>query len=157
MAQSKFLLKNVMKYGKAEVLEEGKDIVIIAIGKMVSKAIQVSDELKKSGIIPTVINARFLKPFDNDTILKNVVGAKKVITIEDGTVIGGLGDLVEHLLFENKIDVEFEKFAYPDEFVKHGSVDEIEEKYGLDVGSIVRCLKNQEKNIKIDIKKSQFL
>ena len=138
-----------IKYGKAEVLEEGKDIVIIAIGKMVSKAIQVSDELKKSGIIPTVINARFLKPFDNDTILKNVVGAKKVITIEDGTVIGGLGDLVEHLLFENKIDVEFEKFAYPDEFVKHGSVDEIEEKYGLDVGSIVRCLKNQEKNIKI--------
>lgn len=135
--------------GKAEVLEEGSDIVIIAIGKMVSKAVQVSEELKKDGIFPTVINARFLKPFDNNTILKSIVGAKKVITIEDGTVIGGLGDSIEHLLFENKIDVEFEKFAYPDEFVKHGSVDEIEEKYGLDVGSIVRCLKNQEKNIKI--------
>lgn len=138
-----------IKYGKAEVLEEGKDIVIIAIGKMVSKAIQVSEELKNYGIISTVINARFLKPFDNDTVLKNVVGAKKVITIEDGTVIGGLGDLVEQLLYENKIDVEFEKFAYPDEFIKHGSVNEIEEKYGLDVGSIVKCLKNQEKNIKI--------
>jgi 1-deoxy-D-xylulose-5-phosphate synthase len=138
-----------IKYGKAEVLEEGKDIVIIAIGKMVSKAIQVSEELKNYGIISTVINARFLKPFDNDTVLKKVVGAKKVITIEDGTVIGGLGDLVEQLLYENKIDVEFEKFAYPDEFIKHGSVNEIEEKYGLDVGSIVKCLKNQEKNIKI--------
>jgi len=138
-----------IKYGKAEVLEEGKDIVIIAIGKMVSKAIQVSEELKNYGIISTVINARFLKPFDNDTVLKNVVSAKKVITIEDGTVIGGLGDLVEQLLYENKIDVEFEKFAYPDEFIKHGSVNEIEEKYGLDVGSIVKCLKNQEKNIKI--------
>lgn len=135
--------------GKAELIQEGKDIAIIAIGKMVSKAVRVADELKKDGIIPTVINARFLKPFDEITILKNLVGIKKVITIEDGTIVGGLGDKVEHLILENKLNTELEKFAYPDEFVKHGSVDEIEEKYGLDVGSIVKCLKNQEKNIKI--------
>lgn len=135
--------------GKAEVLEEGNDIAIIAIGKMVSKAIKVSEKLKEDGINPTVINARFLKPFDEDTILRNLVGIKQVITIEDGTIIGGLGDKVENLIFENKLNSKLEKFAYPDEFVKHGSVDEIEEKYGLDVGSIVKCLKNQEKNIKI--------
>ncbi len=135
--------------GKAEVLEEGNDIAIIAIGKMVSKAIKVSEKLKEDGINPTVINARFLKPFDEDTILRNLVGIKQVITIEDGTIIGGLGDKVENLIFENKLNSKLEKFAYPDEFVKHGNVDEIEEKYGLDVGSIVKCLKNQEKNIKI--------
>ncbi len=135
--------------GKAEILEQGNDIAIIAIGKMVSKAMQVSEELKKNGITTTIINARFLKPLDKDTILRNIVGIKKVVTIEDGTIVGGLGDQVEHLLLENKLYIDLEKFAYPDEFVKHGNVGEIEEKYGLDVGSIVRCLKKQEKNIKI--------
>lgn len=135
--------------GKAEILRQGNDVTIIAIGKMVSKAIKVADELEKDGTTVTVINARFLKPFDKETILKCIVGSKTIATIEDGTIVGGLGNEIEHLLYENKIDVNFEKFAYPDEFVKHGSVDEIEEKYGLDVGSIVKCLRNQEKNIKI--------
>lgn len=135
--------------GKAEVLQEGNDITIIAIGKMVAKAIQVAKELENDGITPTVINARFLKPLDKECILRSVVGVKKVVTIEDGTVVGGLGEQIEQLLFENNVDVNLEKFAYPDEFVKHGSVDEIEEKYGLGVGSIVECLKKQEKNIKI--------
>ena len=53
------------------------------------------------------------------------------------------------MLFENRIDINLHKFAYPDEFVKHGAVNEIEQKYGLDVGSIVECLNNQETNIKI--------
>ena len=135
--------------GKAEVVREGNDIAIIAIGKMVSRAIEVSDKLSENGIEATVINARFLKPLDKDCILKNIKGKKTVATIEDGTIIGGLGSKVEELIFENKLDINLEKFAYPDEFIKHGSVSEIEEKYGLDVGSIVECLNSQEKNIKI--------
>ncbi len=138
-----------IEYGKAEVLEKGKDIVIIAIGKMVSKAMHVSEELKKCGKSVTVINARFLKPLDTDTILHNIGEAENIVTIEDGTVEGGLGDKIEKLLFENRIDINLHKFAYPDEFVKHGAVNEIEQKYGLDVGSIVECLNNQETNIKI--------
>lgn len=135
--------------GKAEVLTQGNDIAIIAIGKMVSRAIEVEKELNGIGITATVINARFIKPLDKDTLLKNIVGKKTVITIEDGTVIGGLGSKVEELIYENKLNVKLEKFAYPDEFIKHGSVPEIEEKYGLDVGSIVECLKAQKKNTKI--------
>ena len=135
--------------GKAEVVREGNDIAIIAIGKMVSRAIEVSDKLSENGIEATVINARFLKPLDKDCILKNIKDKKTVATIEDGTIIGGLGSKVEELIFENKLDINLEKFAYPDEFIKHGSVSEIEEKYGLDVGSIVECLNSQEKNIKI--------
>ena len=138
-----------ISFGKAEVLREGNDITIIAIGKMVSRAIEVANELLKFGIESTVINARFLKPLDKETIIKNIKGKKKVATIEDGTIIGGLGGKVEELIFENKLDVNLKKFAYPDEFIKHGSVNEIEEKYGLDVGSIVECLNSQEKNIKI--------
>ena len=58
--------------GKAEVLKEGRDITIIGIGKMVAKAMEVSKELEKDGIFPTVINARFLKPLDKETILRNI-------------------------------------------------------------------------------------
>ena len=135
--------------GKSEILKTGKDIAIIAIGKMVSRAMEVSDELSKRGIESTVINARFLKPLDKENILENIKDKNTVVTIEDGTIIGGLGSKIEELIFENKLNIKLEKIAYPDEFVKHGSVAEIEEKYGLDVGSIVECLSSQEKNIKI--------
>lgn len=147
--QKTFETSEEIKLGKAEVLKQGKDIAIIAIGKMVARAFEVSEELAEKGVDTTVINARFLKPFDKETILQNIKDKKTVVTIEDGTIVGGLGSKVEELIFENKLDINLEKFAYPDEFIKHGSTDEIEEKYGLDVGSIVECLNSQEKNIKI--------
>ena len=147
--QKTFESTEEIKLGKAEILKKGKDIAIIAIGKMVSRALDVSEELSKSGIEAGVINARFLKPFDKETILQNIKDKNTIVTIEDGTIVGGLGSKVEELIFENKLDINLEKFAYPDEFIKHGSTEEIEEKYGLDVGSIVECLNSQEKNIKI--------
>ena len=147
--QKTFEVTEEIKLGKAEVLKYGKEIAIIAIGKMVARAFEVSEELEKNGIDVTVINARFLKPFDKETILQNIKDKKTVVTIEDGTIVGGLGSKVEELIFKNKLEINLEKFAYPDEFIKHGSTDEIEEKYGLDVGSIVKCLNSQEKNIKI--------
>ena len=147
--QKAFETAEEISLGKAEVLREGKDITIIAIGKMVARAMEVAEELVKSGIEATVINARFLKPLDEETIIRNLKNKNNVITIEDGTIVGGLGSKVEEVIFENKININLEKFAYPDEFIKHGSTNEIEEKYGLDVGSIVECLNSQEKNIKI--------
>ena len=139
-----------VEFGKAEVLSEGDDIVIVAIGKMVSRAIEVRDELLKQGISSTVINARFLRPFDNQTLLSSIKDkTKTIITIEDGTITNGLGSVVEEVIFENNINVSVEKFAYPCEFIKHGSVKEIEKKYGLDVESIVKWVTNQEKIIKM--------
>lgn len=123
-----------IKLGKSEVLRKGNDLTIIAIGKMVSRAVEVADILEKENINTTVINARFLKPFDELTLFENI--NKSIITIEDGTIIGGLGSKVEEILAENKIDVKLEKLAYPDEFIKHGSVNEIEKKYKLDSISI---------------------
>ena len=149
MAKEKIESQEKILFGKAETLKQGEDITIIAIGKMVSKAIKVAEELQKDSISSTVINARFLKPLDNECLLKHIIGKKNVATIEDGTIVGGLGSKVEEIIFENRINTNLIKFAYPDEFVKHGSPSEIEEKYGLDVGSIVGCLKAQEKNIKI--------
>ena len=138
-----------IEIGKAEILQNGKEIVIISIGKTVAKAMKVAQELKNDGIEATVINARFLKPFDCETILEQITDSKDVLTIEDGTIVGGLGNKVEEVIFENKINVNLKKFAYPDEFIKHGSVDEIEKKYGLDVGSIVQWVREQRTNIKM--------
>lgn len=76
--------------GKAEILQEGKDITIVAIGKMLERATEVSNLLKRQKINAEVINARFLKPFDEETILKSLSKTKKVITIEDGILKGGL-------------------------------------------------------------------
>ncbi len=131
-----------IEYGKCEVLKEGKDITIIAIGKMVARAMEVEERLEKQGISANVINARFLKPFDSEDIMPYIVNSKKIITIEDGTIEGGLGTKVQECLCENNLSVDLYKFAYPDCFVKHGSPSEIEKKYGIDADTIADVVLN---------------
>lgn len=131
-----------LEYGKVEVLEKGNDISIIAIGKAVSKAIEISDLLKKDNISSDVINVRFLKPLDKGTIFKSINKTKKVIVIEDGTINGGLCSSIKELIVENNLYVKSRYYAYPDTFIKHGSVEEIEEKYKLDAKSIYNDIFN---------------
>ena len=131
-----------LKYGKSELLESGKDLSIISIGKTVSKAINVSKLLKKDNISCDVINVRFLKPLDTKLILKSINKTGKVIVIEDGTINGGLCSSIKELLVDNNISIKAKYYAYPDEFIKHGSVEEIEEKYGLDSKSIYEDIIN---------------
>lgn len=123
-----------IKLGKAEIIQKGNDLTIVSIGKMVSRATEVAELLKKEGITTTIINSRFLKPFDEKTLLENI--NRLIITIEDGTIIGGLGAKVEEVLAENNINSKLEKIAYPDAFIKHGSVTELEKEYKMDSISI---------------------
>ncbi|MBP3801681.1 MAG: 1-deoxy-D-xylulose-5-phosphate synthase [Clostridia bacterium] len=126
-----------IELGKSEILKDGKDITIIAIGKTVSKAIEISKLLENQNIDVEIINARFLKPFDTEKVKTSIIKTKKVITIEDGTNINGLASAVKELIIdENLKDIKFKSFAYPDEFIKHGKVNELEEEYGLDSKSI---------------------
>lgn len=128
---------NKIELGKSEILKDGKDITIIAIGKTVSKAIEISKLLENQNIDVEIINARFLKPFDTEKVKTSIIKTKKVITIEDGTNINGLASAVKELIIdENLKDIKFKSFAYPDEFIKHGKVNELEEEYGLDSKSI---------------------
>ena len=125
--------------GKAEVLKEGKDISIIAIGKMVERAQEVSNLLEKEGINAEVINARFLKPFDKETLIKSVEKTKKVVTIEDGILKGGLGStVIETINNSNLKGIDIKSFGYDDIFVEHGKVEELEKEYGLDAESILK-------------------
>ena len=126
--------KNVtIEEGKAEIIQQGEDITIIAIGKMVAKAVKMAkkleDEEQKS---VEIINARFLKPLDENTIKESIIKTKNVITIEDGTKINGLATAVKELIIENNLqNISITTYAYPDEFIPHGSVEELEELYGL--------------------------
>ena len=144
--KTKFLTHEKIEKGKAEILREGEDVTIVAIGKMVTKAQNVADILEKKGIEAEVINERFLKPLDKETITNSIEKTKNVITIEDGTIEGGLGTVIEELIQEEKLkDVIFNKFGYPDRFIKHGKTEEIEEIYGLTEKNIVEYVeKNRE-------------
>ena len=137
---------NELNLGKCEKITTGSDVTIVAIGNMVSKALDISSELKKDKINVEVINSRFLKPFDNFGILKSIKKTKFVITIEDGTSIGGLSSTIKELLVDNNIkDVRLKSYSYPDKFVEHGSVNQLEDRYGFNKNDIIKFIKENLK------------
>ena len=136
-----------IREGKAEILKDGTDITIVAIGKMVSRAYKIADKLKQNNIDAQVINARFLKPFDNNTVKNAIEKTKAVVTIEDGTIINGLATTVNELIInENLLGIKIKNFAYPDIYVKHGSVEELEKIYGLDEENITEKIEKMLKD-----------
>ncbi len=136
---------NKIKLGSGEKIKSGDDLSIITIGNMVSRGYEVSEKIKEFGISSELINVRFLKPLDTKLISKSINKTKNVIVIEDSTSIGGLGSSIKELLIDENIsDVKFKSFSYPDKFIEHGSVSELESIYNLDVDSIVDYIKNKK-------------
>ncbi len=133
-----------IKLGKGEIISKGEDITIVAIGKMVSYAYQVAEKLKEDNINAEVINARFAKPFDKRLIDKSLEKTKLLVTIEDNNVHGGFGESLDSELDNVKHSLNI---GYPDEFIKHGSIDEIEKKYHMDVDSIYKRIKEEYKKL----------
>lgn len=131
--KEKFEQHKKIKHGESEIIKEGKDISILAIGKTVERAVKVAKMLEKESINAEVINIRFLKPFDIENVKKSVIKTKKVITIEDGTIINGLATTVKELINDEKLGkIDVQAYAYPDEFIKHGTVEELERLYQQD-------------------------
>ena len=136
------------KSNKTKILQKSGDkvfnnktqrerVTIIAIGKMVARAMDIGQKLQEKMDVE-VINARFLKPLDDNTIIESIKKTKNVITIEDGTIINGLATAVKEVIVNNNLQgVKIKSYAYPDEFIKHGSVDELEKIYGLDEENII--------------------
>lgn len=146
---TEFKKHDSIKLGKAEIIKEGEDISIIAIGKTVAKALEIADEIKGQGIEAEIINARFLKPLDEETIIKSIEKTKNVITIEDGTCINGLGTAINELIIQHQIEnVKIKNYAYPDEFIQHGKVDELEKIYKLDKDNIKKEILEQLQKVK---------
>lgn len=135
-----------IEYGKAEVLTKGKDITIVAIGKMVNKALEVKEMLQKDNIKPTIINARFLKPLDIKSIKKETKNSKVLVTIEDNIKETGLGEKIKS---EIEKDIKVISFGYPDKYISHGKIEEIEDEYKLTSKKIYKkIIKEYKKNNK---------
>ena len=133
----KFDVHDKIIYGKSELIKKGNDIVIVAIGRMVERAVEVALLLEKDGISCEIINARFAKPIDLKGIEKSINNKKLLVTIEDNSSSGGFGEAIK----VNFSNIPIINFSYPDKFIKHGSVSELEKKHGLDKESIYKKIK----------------
>ncbi len=117
--------------GKGEVLKEGKDIAIVAIGNMVKRALDAARLLEEEGVSCTVINARFAKPLDEELILDAVSTCGRVLTVEENAVAGGFGSAVFELLVERDVAFKGRRLGIPDAFVPHGKAENLRKKLGL--------------------------
>ena len=122
--------------GKGEVLQDGKDVAIIANGLMVAEALEAAETLKAEGIEAMVINMATIKPLDNELVLSAAKKCGKVITCEEHSVIGGLGEAVCSLLSEN-LPTPVKRIGVEDTFGRSGTAKEVLDAYGLNAAHIV--------------------
>lgn len=138
----------LVEVGKCEVIQQGEAIAIIAIGSMVETAEKVAKSLRKEGVKPMVINARFNKPLDGN--LCNLVGRMKlIVTLEENALMGGFGTSIWELL--NSAGIEepaMLRLGIGDFFVEHGTKAELLKSCGLDVQSVINKIKNKLLEIK---------
>ncbi|MCP3872501.1 MAG: 1-deoxy-D-xylulose-5-phosphate synthase [Desulfobacteraceae bacterium] len=127
-----------IKIGKAEVICEGNDLLILAIGKSVCETIKANKQLKDVGINATIINARFVKPLDSDLITKYTQKIKKVITVEEHVLDGGFGSAVlEMLTDKNVTGYLLKRIGIQNRFVEHGPQEILRKDYEIDSSAIV--------------------
>lgn len=122
--------------GKGVQLKDGEDITIIATGVMVAKALEAAEELKKDNISARVINISTIKPIDKDIIIKAAQETKGIVTVEEHSIIGGLGSAVSEVISENH-PTHMIRIGTMDTFGESGDGNELLEKYGLNVSNIV--------------------
>ena len=132
-----------IEIGKSETLRHGKDVAIIAIGKMVSYAIKAAEILAEQGIDAEVVNARFVKPLDVAMIDDVAKRIGRIITVEDGQIQGGFGSAVaEHLAQYHATNVDFKIHGIADIYVDHGTQEEQHAELLLDTNGIVAVTKD---------------
>ena len=119
--------------GKAKVVREGDEIAIFGLGALLPMAHQLADRLSERGYSAAVINPRFVKPLDRDTLLHYARSATAVVTFEDHVLAGGFGSAVLEELERAAISTPVIRIGWPDQFIEHGKVDELRTRYGITV------------------------
>jgi len=127
-----------IEMGRAEVLRRGSDTALVALGAGVKIALDAADILARQGVEATVINARFCKPLDAETILSAARRCGSVVTIEDGVASGGFGSAVLELLSEHDLTLPTSVIGLPDHFIEHGTVPVLRELAGLTAEDMAR-------------------
>jgi 1-deoxy-D-xylulose-5-phosphate synthase len=125
--------------GKGEILREGQDILIIAIGTTVYPSLRAAERLAEAGIQAAVINSRFLKPLDANLLCDWAKKTGKVVTVEENVLQGGFGSAVLELFQERGLfPIQVKRLGIPDIFVEHGPQALLREKYGIDENGIFK-------------------
>lgn len=131
-----------LEIGKAEILREGSDVAILGIGSEVSYCVKAAEKLALEGLNATVVNARFVKPLDEELILALARSHGSIVTVEDHYLMGGFGSAVMEMLEQNNMhDVRVMRLAFPDKLIEHGSQSLLLAKYGLDADGIYSRVK----------------
>jgi 1-deoxy-D-xylulose-5-phosphate synthase len=127
--------------GKGELLREGHDVLILALGSTVHPSAQAAERLAETGVHAAVINARFLKPMDKNLIAHWALRTRKVVTVEENVLQGGFGSAVLELLQESGLsEVQVNRLGIPDVFVEHGAQPLLRAKYGIDAQGIFEAV-----------------
>ncbi|MBQ2134138.1 MAG: 1-deoxy-D-xylulose-5-phosphate synthase, partial [Phascolarctobacterium sp.] len=126
---------STLPIGKAEVLREGNDVSLWAIGTMVESAMKLAEKLAEQGINAGVVNMRFAKPIDKELLLAHAEKYKNIVTLEEGCLRGGVGSAVLEALNEAHLlgTCKVLNFGIPDEFILHGDKQRLFQDIGLDV------------------------
>jgi 1-deoxy-D-xylulose-5-phosphate synthase len=127
--------------GKAELLRDGTDVAIIAIGVSVWPAVKAAEQLSQEGLSTAVINARFVKPLDQELIVSVAKRVRYVVTVEEGCQMGGFGSAVLEALSDAGVNVRTKVLGLPDWYIEQGPQDLLRERYGLTTDGIYRSVK----------------
>ncbi|PXV93565.1 1-deoxy-D-xylulose-5-phosphate synthase [Lachnotalea glycerini] len=127
-----------LAYGRSEVIFDESDIALVAVGSMVKTANEVREDLKEISYNCSLVNARFVKPIDEEAILELVKDHKLIVTLEENVKNGGFGEKVLQLMSECGIQTRVLIIAIPDEYVEHGNVEILKKEVGIDRESIVK-------------------
>ena len=130
----------VLETGKAKLEKEGKDACIVCLGNVLQVCLDAAKELESEGVSVSVLNVRFLKPFDETAVKDILKYTNKIVTVEEGSLIGGMGETVKSVLSGK--DVKVCSIGLPDEFVEHGKQNLIREKCGISVENIKKAIYN---------------
>jgi transketolase len=125
--------------GKGVILEDGDDVTLIATGVMVVKALEVAKELKQNSISSRVINIHTIKPIDKDLIIDSVKKTGCIVTLEDHSIIGGLGSAVSEVLTEDEF-APLERIGVRDKFGESGKPDDLYKKYKMTNEDIIKAV-----------------
>ncbi|HVN95091.1 MAG TPA: 1-deoxy-D-xylulose-5-phosphate synthase [Syntrophorhabdaceae bacterium] len=126
--------------GTWEHLRHGQDVTIIACGNVVYPALAAAEELEKQGVSVGVINGRFVKPMDHAMLFETASKTKRILTVEENTLIGGFGSGIMELLSENGVLIPVRSMGIPDGFVMHGSQNALRHTLGLDRAGIEKAV-----------------
>ncbi|MBV7391480.1 alpha-ketoacid dehydrogenase subunit beta [Enterococcus sp. ALS3] len=133
---------STFEIGKGNLLREGSDYLIVAAGQLVSEVLEIADQLADKVVMVDVIDMFTIKPLDEELLLERLIGKKGVITIENHSIIGGLGSAVAEVIAENGIAVPLKRIGVDNRFGQVGTPEFLQKEFGLTTETMLERLKN---------------